>query len=56
MIPEKRKGASREGDPPGFDRCRICGHPIWTDESVKRGVGPVCWGRIKRGEIEDRGV
>jgi len=34
--------------------CRICGKPLKVKESVERGVGPVCWGRIQRGEIEGR--
>lgn len=23
-------------------RCRLCGHPLTADKSVRRGIGPVC--------------
>lgn len=27
-------------------RCRICGRELKDPESVKRGVGPVCWKKL----------
>ena len=32
-------------------RCRICGRRLTVPGSVKREIGPVCWGRLKRGEV-----
>jgi len=32
-------------------KCRICGKRLIVSESKKRGIGPVCWGRLKRGEV-----
>jgi len=32
-------------------RCRICGRRLTVPESVKREIGPVCWGRLKRAEV-----
>jgi hypothetical protein len=34
-------------------RCRICGCLLTVPESVKREIGPVCWGRLKSGEITE---
>ena len=31
--------------------CRICGRRLTVRVSVEREIGPVCWGRLKRGEI-----
>lgn len=28
--------------------CKICGRRLTNPESVKRGVGPVCWAKMKR--------
>ena len=33
-------------------RCNICGRPLTASKSVARSVGPVCWAKLKRGEIE----
>ena len=32
--------------------CRICGRLLTNTKSVERGIGPVCWGRLKRGELK----
>ncbi len=32
--------------------CRVCGKPLRVPKSVERGIGPKCWAKIKRGEIE----
>ncbi|HUW44785.1 MAG TPA: DUF6011 domain-containing protein [Dehalococcoidia bacterium] len=28
-------------------RCRVCGRLLTVPESVDRGIGPVCWARLK---------
>ena len=28
-------------------RCHICGRRLTDPDSVKRGIGPVCWRRLK---------
>jgi len=33
-------------------RCKICGRRLTVPESVEREIGPVCWGRLKRGEVD----
>ena len=35
-------------------RCRVCGRPLRNSESVKRGIGPVCWKRLKRIEATNQ--
>jgi len=35
-------------------RCRVCGRPLTNDVSVKRGVGPVCWRRLKHIEATNQ--
>jgi len=30
--------------------CRICGRLLIVQKSVERGIGPVCWDQITRGE------
>jgi len=47
VLNEKEIGGLR-----GETRCRICGRLLTAPVSVKRGIGPVCWGRLKRGEDE----
>jgi len=32
--------------------CRICGRRLTVRVSVEREIGPVCWGRLKRGEVD----
>ena len=32
--------------------CRICGRLLTHPVSVEREIGPVCWGKLKRGEAE----
>ncbi len=32
--------------------CNICGRPLTAPKSVARGVGPVCWAKLKRGELD----
>ena len=34
-------------------RCRICCRELTNPVSVRRGVGPVCWRRLPRGELEE---
>ena len=29
--------------------CRICGRPLYDPESVKKGIGPICESRLKKG-------
>jgi len=29
--------------------CRICGKPLKVQKSVERGIGPVCWAKMKKG-------
>ena len=31
--------------------CRICGHLLKVDKSVERGIGPVCWARLRREKL-----
>jgi len=31
--------------------CRICGRLLTNPVSVERGVGPVCWARLRRKKI-----
>ena len=35
-------------------RCRVCGRWLKVLESVKRGVGPVCWKRLERIETTNQ--
>jgi len=34
-------------------RCRICGRLLTNPKSVERGIGPVCWARLKAGQIKE---
>ncbi len=34
------------------DKCSICGRRLTASTSLERGVGPVCWARLKRGELK----
>jgi hypothetical protein len=33
--------------------CKICGRKLTLPESIRRGIGPICWARKQR-ELEDR--
>ena len=37
-------------------QCRICDRRLTVPESVKREIGPVCWGRLQRGEITEERI
>lgn len=38
----------------GETRCRVCGRLLTAKESVERGIGPVCWRRLKQNHsLED---
>jgi len=32
-------------------KCRVCSRRLTVPESVKREIGPVCFGRLRRGEV-----
>lgn len=34
-------------------RCKICGRVLTNPKSIEREIGPICWGRLKRGEITE---
>lgn len=29
------------------ENCRRCGRPLFTEKSIRRGMGPVCWNKSK---------
>lgn len=33
--------------------CRVCGKPLFTEASIKRGIGPVCFSRIPKETEEE---
>lgn len=35
-------------------KCRICGRWLSNPVSVERGIGPVCWARIQKGELVEK--
>ena len=35
-------------------RCGICGKPLSNETSVRRGIGPVCYSRLRKGELDDK--
>lgn len=35
-------------------RCLLCGHPLTAPRSLARGMGPTCWGRTARGQLDAR--
>jgi len=37
----------------GSTTCRVCGRRLTHPESVKRGIGPVCWARIQKERIAE---
>lgn len=41
--PKRRRRRKMSGE----TRCRVCGRLLTAPLSVRRGVGPVCWGRLK---------
>lgn len=36
-----------------YSRCQKCGKKLTDPESIKRGYGPECWGRIPRIHISE---
>lgn len=36
--------------------CLICGRKLTDPDSVKRGIGPVCWSKIEREDRRERQV
>jgi hypothetical protein len=48
--PKEEKPMSKETEKTST-HCRICGRRLTVRVSVEREIGPVCWGRLKRGEI-----
>lgn len=37
----------------GAGRCRVCGRNLRDPESVRRGIGPICWRRVSGGAFDD---
>ena len=35
-------------------RCVRCAHPLTAARSLARGMGPTCWGRTARGQLDAR--
>ncbi len=35
------------------ENCRVCGRPLFTEASIERGIGPVCWSRLPKWPEED---
>ena len=35
-------------------RCGICGKPLSNQTSLRRGIGPVCYARLQKGELDDK--
>ena len=35
-------------------RCGICGKPLSNPTSLRRGIGPVCYARMQRGELKEK--
>jgi hypothetical protein len=38
------------------DRCRICGKALRDKTSVSRGMGPKCWAKLQKGQVDARNV
>lgn len=35
-------------------RCGMCGKPLKNPKSVRRGIGPVCYSKLQKGELKDK--
>lgn len=45
FYPAFAKNESKRARRANLKRCEICGRPLFDEESIERGVGPVCAGR-----------
>lgn len=35
-------------------RCGMCGKPLKNPKSVRRGIGPVCYSKLQKGELREK--